>query len=77
MPSDNATGSWQGALWSLATAYGFAPYGFDDHATHHRFPGVPYYRLPWMTQAQWKADPNAAELEPVGSHAQLLWKFLR
>lgn len=32
-------------------------YGFGEHFTHHRVPGIPYYRLPEATRAMAAEDP--------------------
>jgi fatty acid desaturase len=52
----------------------FAPYGFDDHATHHRHPAVPYYALPDLTRTESRHDPT---LRPVGSHLTVLRRLKR
>ena len=42
----------------------FGAYGFGEHATHHRRPGVPYYRLPDLTRVL--AARDAALVPRVG-----------
>ena len=51
----------------------FAPYGFEAHATHHMYPGVPYYRLPEATRDMQSGDAGGLDVEPAGSHFQVLW----
>lgn len=51
----------------------FGTYGFCEHATHHRFPGVPYYQLPEATRAAAADDPT---LVPVGSHFEQLRRLV-
>jgi fatty acid desaturase len=50
----------------------FGAYGFGEHATHHRRPGVPYYHLPQLTR---ELAANDAAFEPgtgyVGMIARL------
>lgn len=38
----------------------FGAYGFGEHATHHKSPGVPYYHLPVLTAELAARDPNFA-----------------
>ena len=38
----------------------FGAYGFSEHATHHRLPGIPYYRLPEATARLAVEDPLLA-----------------
>ncbi len=54
-------------------SWAFAPYGFVQHATHHRFPAIPYYRLPDATRVRCAESP---ELAPVGSHVAVLRRLI-
>lgn len=54
----------------------FAPYGFDDHATHHMNPGVPYYCLPEATESLKAGDYQGLYVAPVGSHFQVLCRIV-
>jgi len=47
----------------------FAPYGFVEHATHHRHPSAPYYELPALMSAE-------DEIPPVGSHLEMLFRLV-
>lgn len=38
----------------------FGSYGFAEHATHHREPGLPYYHLPEATAHLSESDPGFA-----------------
>jgi fatty acid desaturase len=51
----------------------FGPYGFVEHATHHRYPGIPYYQLPAVTEAR---RGTYQDLEPVGSHLSVLGRLV-
>jgi len=52
----------------------FGCYGFAEHATHHHYPGVPYYRLAEVTRQR---VGTVAGLEPVGGHLFVLWRLIR
>jgi fatty acid desaturase len=52
----------------------FGAYGFTDHATHHRHPAVPSYRLPELTRRLAPFDPTLA---PVGSRMAVLKELVR
>lgn len=45
-------------------------YGFAEHATHHREPAIPYYRLPAATRDLAAAEPALA---PRHGYAGILW----
>ena len=51
----------------------FAPYGFVEHATHHRYPGIPYYALPAVTAVRRAGYPDLAG---VGSHLTVLRRLV-
>jgi fatty acid desaturase len=51
----------------------FGTYGFTEHATHHAFPGVPYYRLLEVTRRARASDPALAS---VGSHTAVLARLV-
>jgi fatty acid desaturase len=51
----------------------FGTYGFCEHATHHRFPAVPYYQLPELTRRSASTNPD---LSPVGSHFEQLRRLV-
>ncbi len=51
----------------------FGTYGFTDHATHHRYPSVPSYRLPEISAELAAEDPS---MKPVGSHSAILAKLV-
>jgi fatty acid desaturase len=51
----------------------WGPYGFVDHATHHRFPALPAYCLPAATRERMPDDPT---LRTVGSHTAVLWRLV-
>lgn len=51
----------------------FGAYGFCEHATHHRFPALPYYQLPEATRHAMAIDPG---LLPVGSHFEQLRRLV-
>ncbi len=51
----------------------FGTYGFTDHATHHRYPAVPSYLLPEVTEQLAAAEP---EFQPVGTHAHILAQLI-
>jgi fatty acid desaturase len=40
----------------------FGAYGFGEHATHHRLPAVPYYRLTPVTETLAAKDPAMAQV---------------
>lgn len=52
----------------------FGAYGFANHATHHREPGVAHYRLPPVTAALAVAEPA---LTPAGGYLSTLWRLGR
>jgi fatty acid desaturase len=52
----------------------FGAYGFADHATHHRQPGVPYYNLPALTRSLAESDPVYA---PGPGYLQTLTRLVR
>ena len=60
---DNETSAHEGdaALRNLScntfTRLTLGAYGFGEHATHHRRPGVPYYNLPALTRSLAEANP--------------------
>lgn len=49
-------------------------YGFANHATHHREPGVPHYRLPTVTASLATAEPA---LSPTRGYVGTLWRLCR
>jgi fatty acid desaturase len=51
----------------------FATYGFADHATHHRFPGLPSYLLPHATRELAATDRDYV---PVGSHFDMVMRLV-
>jgi fatty acid desaturase len=52
----------------------FGAYGFANHATHHREPGVAHYRLPTVTAALAAAEPA---LTPTRGYVSTLWRLGR
>jgi fatty acid desaturase len=52
----------------------FGSYGFSDHATHHRRPSVPYYRLPEVTAALAAEEPA---LQPRAGYVATLRRLRR
>jgi fatty acid desaturase len=55
--------------WLLLGAYGFA-----QHATHHRFPAIPYYYLPSATDNLVRTEPA---LTPQGGYFGTLISLIR
>jgi fatty acid desaturase len=51
----------------------FGTYGFTDHATHHRYPGVPSYLLPAISERLATTDSTLA---PVGTHMRILARLV-
>lgn len=49
-------------------------YGFANHATHHREPGIPHYRLPTLTATLVTAEPA---LSPSQGYVGTLWQLFR
>lgn len=52
----------------------FGAYGFANHATHHREPGVAHYRLPPVTAALAVTEPA---LTPTAGYISTLWRLRR
>ena len=52
----------------------FGSYGFANHATHHREPGVAHYRLPTVTASLAVAEPG---LIPTRTYLATLWRLGR
>jgi fatty acid desaturase len=52
----------------------FGSYGFSNHATHHREPGVAHYRLPKLTAGLAASEPRLA---PTGGYVSMLWRLRR
>ena len=52
----------------------FGSYGFANHATHHREPGIAHYRLATVTATLAAADPALA---PAGGYLPTLWRLGR
>ena len=52
----------------------FGSYGFSNHATHHREPGVAHYRLATLTAGLAAAEPG---LTPTGGYLSMLWRLGR
>lgn len=52
----------------------FGSYGFANHATHHREPGIPHYRLPTVTAALALGEPA---LSPRQGYVATLWRLGR
>ncbi len=52
----------------------FGSYGFANHATHHREPGVAHYRLASLTSGLAGSEPG---LRPHRSYVSTLWRLGR
>lgn len=58
----------------LAERWVWGPYGFVEHATHHRHPALPAYALARVTRSLATRDQT---LRPAGSHFTVLWRLVR
>ena len=52
----------------------FGTYGFTDHATHHRYPALPSYRLPEVSAV---LAANEPEMKPVGTHIAIIARLIK
>ncbi len=52
----------------------FGSYGFANHATHHREPGIAHYQLPSVTARLAVAEPG---LTPTRGYVPTLWRLGR